>query len=217
MGRSGLRRRLDALSFAAKVVLLGTLVGALVHAVIVPTHWGDARVTAILFIVDTIGFAIAFWWTFTSRRHWRLVSVAMLGGTALLLRLLHPQGLGDHGPGRSGHDDDRGGGGTRRPVAARGSPTAARQYAVALAALPVALVSLLGTNLIAGATTAAPVRRQLRPTPPRRRTPTTASSKSGSSSGDARDVDSVAHTAAALTADQLAGGQRSPGPTTCRP
>jgi hypothetical protein len=35
------------------------------------------------------------------------------------------------------------------------SPTAARQYALALAALPVALVSLLGTNLIAGATTTA--------------------------------------------------------------
>jgi hypothetical protein len=35
------------------------------------------------------------------------------------------------------------------------SATAARQYALALAALPVALVSLLGTNLIAGATTTA--------------------------------------------------------------
>jgi hypothetical protein len=74
--------RLDRLPFAAKVVLFGTLLGALVHAVIVPTHWGDERVTAILFILDTIGFAIAFWWTFTARAHWRLVSVAMLGGTA---------------------------------------------------------------------------------------------------------------------------------------
>ena len=65
---------------------------------IVPTHWGDARVTAILFIVDTVGFAIAFWWTFTQRRHWQLVSVAMLGGTACVYALYILTGLGDHGP-----------------------------------------------------------------------------------------------------------------------
>ena len=76
------QRRLDGLSFAAKVVLLGTLVGALVHAVIVPTHWADERVTAILFVVDAVGFALAFWWTFMARRYWRVVAVAMLGGTA---------------------------------------------------------------------------------------------------------------------------------------
>jgi len=75
------RIRLDRLPFGAKVVLFGTLVGALVHAVIVPTHRSDERVTAILFIADTIGFAVAFWWTFAARAHWRLVSVAMLGGT----------------------------------------------------------------------------------------------------------------------------------------
>src|ERR1700722_17997788 len=45
--------RLDRLPFAAKVVLFGTLIGALVHAVIVSTHWGDERVTAVLFIFDT--------------------------------------------------------------------------------------------------------------------------------------------------------------------
>ena len=74
--------RLDRLPFAAKVVLFGTFIGAVVHAAIVPTHWGNERVTAVLFIVDTIGFGVAFWWTFTDRAHWRLVSVAMLGGTA---------------------------------------------------------------------------------------------------------------------------------------
>src|ERR1700694_5544125 len=79
--------RLDGLGFTAKVVLFATLVGAVVHAVIVPTHWGDARVTAILFVVDTVGFAAAFWWTFTARRRWRLVSVAMLGGTACFYAL----------------------------------------------------------------------------------------------------------------------------------
>ena len=34
--------RLDRLPFAAKVVLFATLVGALVHAAIVPTHWGTS-------------------------------------------------------------------------------------------------------------------------------------------------------------------------------
>ena len=30
---------------------------------------------------------MAFWWTFTARTHWRLVSVAMLGGTACVYAL----------------------------------------------------------------------------------------------------------------------------------
>ncbi len=147
--------RLDGLPFAAKVVLLGTLVGALVHAVIVSTHWGDERVTAVLFIVDTIGFAVAFWWTFTSRAAWRLISVAMLGGTALFYAFYILKGW---------ETMDLVGLVTTTIEAAAalvvlspaGSPTAARQHGVALAALPVALVSLLGTNLIAGATTTTP-------------------------------------------------------------
>src|SRR5580704_14995843 len=69
------------------LVLIGPLVGALVHAAIVPTHWGDERVTAILFIVDTAGFALAFWWTFMARTAWRLVVAAMLGGTACVYAL----------------------------------------------------------------------------------------------------------------------------------
>jgi hypothetical protein len=151
----GAQTRLDRLPFAAKVVLFGTLVGALVHAVIVPTHWGDERVTAILFIVDTIGFAVAFWWTFTARAHWRLVSVGMLGGTACFYVFYILRGW---------ETMDLVGLVTTTVEAAAAlvvlspaaSPTAARQYALALAALPVALVSLLGTNVIAGATTAAP-------------------------------------------------------------
>jgi hypothetical protein len=146
--------RLDRLPFAAKVVLFGTLVGALVHAVIVPTHWGDERVTALLFIVDTIGFAVAFWWTFTARAHWRLVSVAMLGGTACFYAFYILKGW---------ETMDLVGLVTTTIEAAAalvvlspaGSPAAARQYAPALGAVPVALVSLLGTNLIAGATTTA--------------------------------------------------------------
>jgi hypothetical protein len=146
--------RLDDLPFTAKVVLFGTLAGALVHAVIVPTHWGDERVTAVLFIVDTVGFAIAFWWTFTARAHWRLVSVSMLGGTACFYAFYILRGW---------ETMDLVGLVTTTIEAAAalvvlspaGSPAAGRQYAVALAGLPVALVSLLGTNLIVGATTTA--------------------------------------------------------------
>jgi len=144
--------RLDRLPFAAKVVLFGTLVGALVHAVIVPTHWGDERVTAVLFIVDTVGFGVAFWWTFIGRAHWRLVSVAILGGTACFYAFYILKGW---------ETMDVVGLVTTTIEAAAAlvvltpasSPTAARQYALALGAVPVALVSLLGTNLIAGATT----------------------------------------------------------------
>ncbi len=60
--------RLEAVPFAAKVALLGTLLGALVHAAIVPTPWADARVTAVLFVADTVGFAIASRWTFSARQ-----------------------------------------------------------------------------------------------------------------------------------------------------
>src|ERR1700735_978591 len=55
--------RYDGLSFTAKAVLFGTLVGAVVHAAIIPTHWAEERVTAILFIVDAAAFLIAFYWT----------------------------------------------------------------------------------------------------------------------------------------------------------
>jgi hypothetical protein len=150
------QRRLDSLSFAARVALLGTFVGAVVHAVIVPTHWGDARVTAILFVGDAVGLAVAFWWTFTSRRYWQLVSAAMLGGTACAYVLYIVRGW---------ETMDLVGLVTTTIEAAAAlvvlSPVAsavpARQYAAAFAALPVAMLSLLGTNVIAGTTaTAAP-------------------------------------------------------------
>jgi hypothetical protein len=171
--------RLDRLPFAAKVVLFGTLIGALVHAVIVPTHWGDERVTAVLFIFDTIGFSVAFWWAFTSRAHWRLVSVAMLGGTACFYAFYILKGW---------ETMDLVGLVTTTIEAAAalvvlspaGSPTVARQYALALGTVPVALVSLLGTNLIAGATTtAAPA---MTATPAHR----TATASSSTSSGMAK-------------------------------
>jgi phosphatidylserine synthase len=76
-----LLRRFDGLTFTAKAVLFASLVGAVVHAAIVSTHWGDSRVTAILFIADTLGFGLVFWLTFNGRPHWRGASVAMFAGT----------------------------------------------------------------------------------------------------------------------------------------
>ena len=148
-----LSRRLHALPFAARVALFATLVGAVVHAVIVPTHWGDARVTAILFVADTICFAVAFWWMLTARHHWRVVAAAMLGGTACAYALYILKGW---------ETMDLVGLVTTSIEAAGAivllSPAAldvpARQRVVALAAVSGALVSLLGTNVIASSTTA---------------------------------------------------------------
>ena len=148
-----LQRRLDALPFAGKVVLFGTLVGALVHAVIVPTHWGDARVTAILFIADTVGFAVAFWWTLTVRRHWRLFSVAMLGGTAggYVLYILMGWETMDL-VGLVTTTIEAAAALVVLSPAVAGSASPARQHGAAFAAVPVVLLSLLGANLLSGAT-----------------------------------------------------------------
>ena len=77
-----LDRRLRALSFTAKVALAGLAIGAVVHAAIVPTHWGDERTVAWLFVVDTIGFLVAAAWTIAQRPHWKVAAVVMLVGTA---------------------------------------------------------------------------------------------------------------------------------------
>lgn len=152
-------RRFDSLCFTAKVALFATLVGALVHAAIIPTHWGDERVTAVLFIVDTVGFAVAFGWTLADRRHWRLVDLAMLGGTAAFYALYILKGWE-----------------TADPV---GLITTTIELAAALillspapvplgaqagherwitvAAVPLALLSLLGTTAIAGVAAASTV------------------------------------------------------------
>jgi hypothetical protein len=76
-----LQRRLDATSISAKVALVAMLVGAAVHAAIVPTHWGDSRFLAILFIADVVGFLAASAWLLVDGRFWRLGALAMLGGT----------------------------------------------------------------------------------------------------------------------------------------
>jgi hypothetical protein len=147
--------RLDALPFAGKVVLFGTLVGALVHAVIVPTHWGDARVTAILFIADTVGFAVACWWTYAGRRHWRLVSAAMLGGTACGYALYILMGWETMDlVGLITTTIEAAAALVVLSPAVAGSASPARQHGVAIMAVPVALVALLATNVLAGVTTA---------------------------------------------------------------
>ncbi len=147
--------RLNSLPFAGKVVLFGTLVGALVHAVIVPTHWGDAWVTAILFIADTIGFAVAFWWTLAGRRHWQLVSAAMLGGTVCgyVLYILMGWETMDL-VGLITTTIEAAAALVVLSPAVAGSASPARQHGAAIAAVPVALAALLGTNVLAGATTA---------------------------------------------------------------
>jgi len=145
--------RLDRLSLGARAALLGALVGAVVHAAIVPTHWRDERFTAILFLVDTAGFAAVFVWTLSGRRHWPSAAVAMLGGTVALYAWYVLSGretldlvglfttsfelaaaLVVLAPAASLHRRRRGG-----------------QRWVAAAAVPVSVLSLLGTGAIASA------------------------------------------------------------------
>jgi hypothetical protein len=88
----GLLRRYDTLPVAGRLALFAMGVAVVVHAAIVPTHWADARVTAVFFIVDTVGFAVAGVWTMLHGRLWRLGAFGMLAGTAsgyVLYLLLH--------------------------------------------------------------------------------------------------------------------------------
>jgi hypothetical protein len=77
-----LHQRSASYSFTAKTALAATAVGAVVHAAIVPTHWGHERTTAVLFILDTVAFAVALAWTLAQQRHWQLVSLAALTATS---------------------------------------------------------------------------------------------------------------------------------------
>lgn len=78
---AGLNRRLVATSFAARVALVAMVVGAVVHAAIVPSHWGDSRALAILFVADAAGFVAAAVWLLREGRFWRIGALAMLAGT----------------------------------------------------------------------------------------------------------------------------------------
>lgn len=152
-----LMSRIDGLSLAAKTAVFAALVGAGVHAAIVPTHWTEDRTRAWLFVLDTLAFCVAIAATLLGVRHWRLISVAVLAGTvgtytlyllkgretldlvglltttielAALLVLLDPR------------------------VPAQG-PTRSRDRWIVVAALPLAFVALLGTGAVASATVSA--------------------------------------------------------------
>jgi hypothetical protein len=74
--------RLRSLSPFGRIALFGLLAGAAAHLAIVPTHWADERTTALLFVVDSVGFLAAAALLLADHRSWRLASLAMLGGTA---------------------------------------------------------------------------------------------------------------------------------------
>ena len=140
--------RLDAVGFAGRVALFGCLVGALVHAAIVPTHWGDERVTAILFMVDTAAFALAFWWTFMARPAWRLVAAAILGGTACVYAFYVLKGWETMDPVGLLTTTIEAAAGL---VALSPAVSSVRAYGVTLAAAAVAMFSLIGTSVLASA------------------------------------------------------------------
>ncbi len=78
---TALEGRLSATPFAGKVALTVMLLGAAVHAAIVPTHWGNSRPLAILFVLDVLGFLATSAWLVAGCPGWRLGAMAMLGGT----------------------------------------------------------------------------------------------------------------------------------------
>jgi hypothetical protein len=75
-------QRLDRLGTTATVVVLGSLVGAAVHAALVPTHWADDQVLATWFVVDAVAFSAVAGWTFIGGRLWKPAAALVLGGTA---------------------------------------------------------------------------------------------------------------------------------------
>jgi hypothetical protein len=195
--------RLDAIGFAGRFALFGCLVGALVHAAIVPTHWGDERVTATLFIADTAGFALAFWWTFTARTAWRLVAVAMLGGTACLYALYIVKGWEAMDPvGLLTTTIEA----AAALVALSPAVSSVRSYGVALAAAAVAMFSLIGTNVLASASAAPSATASTSTTVPER----TASSSSGGMAGMSMPASPAKATPLSLPTASAAGSIQWP-------
>ena len=146
-----LQQRLDATPFVGRVALVAMLVGAAVHAAIIPTHWGDSRVLAILFVLDTLGFLAASAWLFLGRPHWRLLAFGMLAGTFVgyafyLLKgweTPDPVGLVTTGIELAGALV------LAMPERVPGAAPVGRRWALAAAA-PIALVTMLGTAALAG-------------------------------------------------------------------
>ncbi len=74
---------LQRLTFAERLVVGAMILGAAVHAAIVPTHWGENRVLAVLFMADTVGFLAAASWMALGGRNRKAAAAAILGGTVV--------------------------------------------------------------------------------------------------------------------------------------
>ncbi len=145
------RRRV--LSPVATLTLFALGVGAVVHLALVPTHWGDERTTATLFVIDTVGFVAVGVWTFLDRRYWRVVALAMLGGTAAVYVLYILMGWEDaDAVGIITTTIELAGALILLVPATTTAPATRSRWAMA-AAVPLALVVLLGTSAIADVST----------------------------------------------------------------
>jgi hypothetical protein len=151
---AALDARLDSLSFAARVTLVAMLVGAVVHAAIIPTHWGDSRVLALLFVADVVGFLAASVWLVLQRAHWRLAAFGMLAGTVAgyVFYVLKgwetpdPVGLITTGVELTAALV------LLMPVAARSGAPIGRRWTL-LASMPIAAITMIGAAMLSGAST----------------------------------------------------------------
>lgn len=149
-------RRLDGLSGRAKIALIGIWIGFIVHVVIVPTHWRDAHGTALLFCLDAALFVGAGVWLFLARPHWKLISVAVLAGTAGFYALYLLAGWETADPvGLITTTIELASALVLLvPVATTVKTSRSRDALLVAGAIPVALVTLLGVAGIAGTTAA---------------------------------------------------------------
>jgi hypothetical protein len=199
---------LGGLSFGARSALVGLTVGAVVHAVLVPTHWQDAHVTALLFIVDTVGFLFALVWTLGQRRFWELIDVAMLVGTAAVYALYLVTGWETADPvglltttielasGLLLLASALSTGSERRPSTDRW---------IGIAALPIALASLLGVSAIGSQLAAASPTPSVSPASATRATTSSATPDSDSAMPGMQSPSSGSTTALHLTTSSPAG------------
>jgi hypothetical protein len=146
--------RLDGLNGRTKVALIGLWIGFVVHAAIIPTHWREAQGTALLFGLDAVLFAAVGIWTFLSRPHWKLASVAVLAGTAgfYALYLLNGSETADPVGLVTTTTELAAALLLLVPVSAVVPGLRGRDVWLTVGAVPVALISLLGVAGLAGTT-----------------------------------------------------------------
>jgi hypothetical protein len=145
--------RVGELSIAARAALFAAWIGAGVHVALVPTHWTEDRTRAMLFVLDAAAFLFAMGWTLALRPGWRAVNLVVLAGTVATYAIYLLKGW---------ETLDLVGLLTTTielsvalvlldPLQPAVGPAPRRERWVAVAALPVALVSLLGTGVVAEA------------------------------------------------------------------